>query len=83
MNLKPKRKGIFRLFNNKSDNVSLTLNFESTESLFSEVIEMQTANLDPGRYTLSIKAVESSTNETLEREIDIVVSESQGDITSN
>ncbi|MFN1834469.1 GWxTD domain-containing protein [Balneola sp. MJW-20] len=76
LNMIPKRRGLYRLFNRNNGSVGLTLNFESAEALFSEVIEMQTANLEAGNYTLRIKATESSTNEVVEREIDIMVSDS-------
>lgn len=60
------------------DDLSLTLYFEHDRSRFTENLEIEASNLDPGRYVLRLEATDRTSGGQISREVRFRVVEQEG-----
>lgn len=63
-----------RLFS-KSEETRLTLNFETTSTVFRDNLEVDTSPFKPGSHTLKLKVTDMSNSRTVEREVKFEIQE--------
>lgn len=64
----------------RQDQLSLTLNFEHDLSRFEENLEVEAANLEPGRYVLRLNTTDSNSGQEVRREIEFTVVEAEEEV---
>lgn len=62
----------------RNDQMSLTLNFQQTESRFTEDLSIKAADLEPGRYVLRIRVTDNTSAQQFSRKIEFEVIETGG-----
>ncbi len=59
----------------RQDQFSLTLNFRQNEPRFTEDLEIEAADLQPGRYVLRLRAIDRVSGQEVSREVEFEVTE--------
>lgn len=72
-NLQPRSRSFFS--RERQDDFSLTLTFETMESRFTENLEIETDNLEPGRFRLDMAFTDLQSGQKVERTIDFEIVE--------